>query len=384
MKSRVKRMILRIMLVIASIVGILVLAIVVNILVTNWKMKHMTLTERLDYVFDKYEEKSKSGGMAFLVEDETGFTWSSESGDLQNDKEYPIASITKLYTTAVIFCMEEEGKLSLDDKIAQYLSAEVIEGIHIYKGKDYSGDITIKQLLSQTSGLPDYYTQDSKNYAALSKTFSTDQGVSFDEILLRTKELKPHFNPGEKDKAYYSDLNFDLLGKIIEQMSGDSLENNYKKYIYDKLGIQSTYLFQPGMEFDFPGVWYQGEIYKVPNILATVGASGGIVSTKTDNMKFIKAFFNGELFSKDYMKVMTEQYRSLQFFPMQYGTGIMRFKMPVSPQLIGHSGSTGTLCYYSPQYQIYITGSINECNEVKSTQIAAELANCFAYEGEGQ
>ena len=73
-KREVKKMILTIMLVIASIVGIIFLAIVINVLVTNWKMKHMTLTERLDYVFEKYEDKRKSGGMAFLVEDENGFT----------------------------------------------------------------------------------------------------------------------------------------------------------------------------------------------------------------------------------------------------------------------------------------------------------------------
>jgi len=362
------------------VLGLVIIFVATNVMVTNYRMKQMTLEERLDYVFHKYENKSKSGGMAFQVEDESGFSWSNESGNLVNNEYYPLASITKMYTTTVIFALVEEGKISLDDPISKYLSKEITDGIHLYKGKDYGKEITIAQLLSQTSGLPDYYTEGGKNFQALSTSFSKDQGISFDEIIERTQELKPHFAPGEKNKAYYSDLNFDLLGKIIEQVTEESLEENYATYIYAKLNLTDTYLFREGMDFSFPGVWYKGEIYKVPNILATVGASGGIVSTKSDNMKFLKAFFGGELFDVSYLDIMEKTYRKLQFFPMQYGTGIMRFHMFGSPDLIGHSGSTGTLCYYSPKYHVYVTGSINECKEAKAIQIAAELVNCFAFE----
>lgn len=370
----------RVLMIVGILFGLAIVFIATNVMVTNYKMKHMTLEERLEYVFEKYEDKSKSGGIAFQVEDESGFVWSDESGNLENNQSYPLASITKLYTTTVIFALIEEGKLSLEDPISNYLSSEITDGIHVYKGKEYGKDITIEQLLSQTSGLPDYYTEDGKDFQALSTSFSKDQGITFDEIMDRTRELKSHFVPGKKDKAYYSDLNFDLLGKVIEQVTEESLEENYDRYIYTKLNLTDTYLFADGMEFSFPGVWYKGEIYKVANILATVGASGGLVSTKSDNMKFLKAFFGGELFDASYLDVMEKTYRKLQFFPMQYGTGIMRFHMFGSPELIGHSGSTGTLCYYSPKYHVYVTGSINECKEAKAIQIAAELVNCFAFE----
>lgn len=370
----------RIIMIVGIMIGLGILFLVTNVMITNYKMKQMTLEERLEYVYDKYEKKSKSGGMTFQIEDEKDFSWSKESGKMVNEQSYPLASITKMYTTTVIFALADEGKLSLEDPISKYLSEEVTNGIHVYKGTDYGKQITISQLLSQTSGLPDYYTENGKEFKALGASFSKDQGINFDEILVRTRGLNPHFAPGTKNKAFYSNLNFDLLGKIIEQITGESLENNYETYIFTKLKVTDTYLFQKGMEFSFPGVWYKGEIYKVPNILATVGASGGMVSTRSDNMKFLKAFFGGELFDSADLKVMEKTYRKLQFFPMQYGTGIMRFSMFGSPELIGHSGSTGTLCYYSPKYHVYVTGTINECKEAKAIQIAAELVGCFAYE----
>ena len=58
-----------------------------------------------------------------------------------------LASVGKLFTATVIGMLQDKGLLNFDDKIAQYLDPELLNGLHVYKGKDYSGDISIKHLL---------------------------------------------------------------------------------------------------------------------------------------------------------------------------------------------------------------------------------------------
>ena len=66
-----------------------------------------------------------------------------------------MASITKLFTTTCILAMQDQGKLSLDAKIIKYFDNSVLDGLHIYKGKEYSFELTLSDLLFQVSGLPD-------------------------------------------------------------------------------------------------------------------------------------------------------------------------------------------------------------------------------------
>ena len=360
------------------IAGVMIFAIIRGI--HNYKMRRMTLEERLDSVYAGFEKDMRSGGMTYQVEKADGtFTWSKETGDLAGDRQYALASITKLYTTTVLLKLADDGKISLNDTIDNYVDDSRVDGIHVYKGVDYSHSITIRHLLSHTSGLPDYYTESSKDYNAIAKDFALDPAFSFDDMLGRTKALTPHFAPGKKGKAYYSDFNFDLLKVIIENITGKTLDENYQEYIYAPLDLKNTYLFTKNMEFDLPGIWIDGRIYVVPNILASSGASGGLVANRTENMIFLKAFMEGKLFDSSHLNEMKE-YNYLQFYPMQYGMGIMRFSFFGAPELIGHSGSTGTLCYYCPEYDVYVTGAMNEQDESKGIRQVCQLVNCFAYE----
>ena len=83
--------------------------------------------------------------------------WTGAAGNLTTETPYFIASTTKLCVTAVTLKLRAAGKLSLDDAAAKYLAPELLRGIHVYKGIDYSNQLTIRQLLAHTSGLPDYF-----------------------------------------------------------------------------------------------------------------------------------------------------------------------------------------------------------------------------------
>ncbi len=81
----------------------------------------------------------------------------STSGNLDVNSQFFIASSTKLYTTALILQFVDQNKLKLDDTLEGLLTATELNGLHVYRGVDYSRQITIENLLSHTSGLPDYF-----------------------------------------------------------------------------------------------------------------------------------------------------------------------------------------------------------------------------------
>ena len=90
-----------------------------------------------------------------------------------------------------------------------------------------------------------------------------------------------------------------------------------------------------------------------------------IISTANDQMHFIKAFFTGYFYPKEELKSL-EKWNPI-FFPFKYGIGIQKFYMPrllsplkAVPDMIGHCGSTGSVAFYIPDLDTYITGTTNQ------------------------
>lgn len=126
-----------------------------------------------------------------------------------------------------------ERKLSLDDKLSAYFDSSLWTGLHIYHGQEYSSKLTITNLLFQTSGLPDAFEEG--KHSLKKQLIREDMQVSFDEMIEWTKQLEPHFAPGTAGKAYYADINFDMLGKIIETVTDCPLAEVFKTFIFDPL-----------------------------------------------------------------------------------------------------------------------------------------------------
>lgn len=340
-------------------------------------MKMKSKVEKLEKVFKVYRKKLQSNGMSVRIENGTGtFTWEHSCGDLEGDQKYLIASVTKLFATTVLLNLIAEGKISFEDKISIYLPKEYIEGLHVYKGIEYSDKLTIKHLMTQTSGLPDYFTESTKDGVSGVKLLKQDLILTLDETVNRTKRLPAKFAPGSKKRSYYSDINWDLFLPIIEGVTEMSMTECYDKYIIKPLKLSNTFLFTEGMEFSFPGVWIDDGIYKIPKLLLGWPVSGSIISTNRDMITFIKAFFEGKLFPKELFE-KENAYHYSQYIPLEYGLGNMRFRYPGIPTLYGHSGASGVVCYYSPKYDMYISACINELNEEKATRMLARFAYNF-------
>ena len=168
-----------------------------------------------DYV-NKTIEKDKNifNAVLSILTGSGEFSWSGASGIANKAKgifmtpktPFFIASITKLFTATVIMKLFEEKKLNIDDKIVDRLPAPLVKGIHIYKGVDYTDLITIRQLLSHTSGIADYYLEKPKRGKSFfdnilenpEKTYTVDQTIA-----IARDTLKANFEPGKKAK--YSD-----------------------------------------------------------------------------------------------------------------------------------------------------------------------------------
>jgi D-alanyl-D-alanine carboxypeptidase len=310
---------------------------------------------------------------------EGAFSWSGAAGTsygqtvMAKDTPIYIASVTKLYTATVVMRLYERGALDLDDTMARYLPAEVIRGIHLYGGHDYSKEITIRQLLSHSSGIADYYEEKGSDGKTLFDKFLEDQGRSWtvDETIERARrDLKPNFPPGKATS--YSDTNFQLLGKVVEAATGKTLAATYEEVIFRPLGLKHTYLLgydqslaqQSGVPADV--------FYKSTNITrirsnGAYWAEGGIVSTANEMISFLKALNEGRVISKASLNLMHDWRR--WHFPMEYGLGTMLFSFPTPmrslikmPPLWGHSGSTGSFLYYCEDDNLYLAGTIDQAD----------------------
>jgi len=150
------------------------------------------------------------------------------------DTGFCIGSIVKPITKAAIVKLESEGKLSLDDRISKYF-ADVPPD---------KRDITIRQLVEHTSGLPDIFGDD---YELVSKEWVVEQAMA----------AKLLSKPGEQRN--YSNAGYSLLGAIIEKVSGKP----YERFAYDELfapvGVKRIGYLIPGWKNEEMAVGYQGE-----------------------------------------------------------------------------------------------------------------------------
>ena len=325
------------------------------------------------------KDKSVRNCVLSVMKGDGSFSWSGAAGIANQDGQVPmtkdtpiyIASITKLYTATVIMRLYEKGALSLDDPMSRYLPEQLIRGIHVYKGKDYSHEITIKQLLSHTSGIADYYTEKPKGGKNLFDLFleKPDRSWTVDEAIARVRnDLVPNFQPDTNTS--YSDTNFQLLGKIIKAVTGKPLHVVYEDFIFRPLNLKHTWLIGRSEPQFAPSSAPADVSYKDMNITQTRSngafwADGGIVSTAEEMIIFLKALNEGRIIRGDTLKLMHHWHKL--HFPLQYGYGTMYFKLPLFmtkvmkvPPLWGHSGSTGSFLYYSEDLNLYMAGTINQ------------------------
>jgi len=223
-----------------------------------------------------------------------GYSNHSNTTKMQTDSPFFIASVTKMYTAAVIMHLHKSNIINLKDRISKYLPSSLIHSIHHYKGVDYTNELTIVHLLSQTSGLADYFLEkqrDGENMLDKIVRYG-DYGWNIEEVMDIVREnLTPKFKPGEGKKAYYSDTNFQLLGAIIQSVTNKSLQDAYDDVIFSPLELKNTYLFSKSSQDKRPQpaeIYFGDQPMAIPKAMASFGPDGGIISNVQESITFLR------------------------------------------------------------------------------------------------
>ena len=315
-------------------------------------------------VADVTRKKHIYGAVFYVSSDDHIHDTISTSGNLHEDSQYYIASINKLFVSALVLRLCTDKKLNLSDNISKYLPKDIIQGLHIYKGKEYSNDLSIAHMMSLTSGLPCYLADVQANGKKVMKELESgiDQAWPINKVIHEIKTMKPHFPPGTPGKAKYGDSNHQILGLIIESITGEPV-NIVLQNLFEELNLTRTYVYNGTNGEPFTPIYYKSKEIHLSLFLKST--QNDIISTARDQMTFIKAFFNGYFFPKERLNEL-EKWNNIHF-PFKYGIGIQKFYIPrilspfrAVPDVIGHCGSVGSVAFYVPDKNIYITGTINQ------------------------
>jgi D-alanyl-D-alanine carboxypeptidase len=305
-----------------------------------------------------------------------------KSLDAQKDNQYKIASITKTMTSVVILQMQEEGKLSITDTISRFLADSKIvrlNDLHIHKGVSYGNTITIQQLLQHRTGLADIFTDAAFRFY-LNEYLNKKQEWNSDKLVARYYKYglnkKTHFVPDSG--YYYSDVNYFLLGLIIEKVSGETLAQQFRKRIFEPLKMSQTYFeyYEPAVGSDNFAHSFLGkrDITKILNT-SYDWAGGGVVSTNADLATFLRGIFEGKLYKKDStLSLMTKMLpHTLKSGRVSYyGLGLYQYTFN-GEKYYGHGGFWGSIIAYNPKKKVIFCGTVNQVNPPFRTNQFVEL-----------
>jgi CubicO group peptidase (beta-lactamase class C family) len=287
------------------------------------------------------------------------------------------ASVGKMLTATAILQLTEDGQLGLNDPVSEHLPGDVVKGLHVFEGVDYSGKITISQLLQHTSGLPDYIEDSPKNGSPGMMTLlfeNPDKFWEIDELLTFSKKnLEAHFPPGEG--YHYTDTEYLLLGLIVEEIHGKELHEVFREEFFEPLEMKHSSMYKRSASISAGGrmaEFYvdETEISQYQS-LSLDWAGGGLVTTTEDLLKFHQALMSNDIITESSLEKMQDWINESK--ATYYGLGLRKYEFKEFSKLlpdltiIGHSGVNSSFCFYCPELNVYVAGTFNQTNHTKTS-----------------
>ena len=359
------------------------------------------LAQKLQTTVEKIVEETRISGVTVAIIAPQG-SWFGASGfsDLKNQTamnprdRFNIASISKTFTAKTVLSLVDEGKLNLEDNLTQWLPASVVNNI------PNSQEITIRQLLNHTSGIPDY----SENPLIQSNPLALyTRDWSQEELIALVNELPPKNQPGQG--WFYSATNYLLLAMIVESATNSTFASQVRARIIEPLNLKDTFVppqepvpadlvsgylpatqeqinkLEPSVrEFLENNVDYveddqNRKLYDVKSLPRRSGGygSGSVISSAPDIAKFAQALFGGKLLKPETLQQMGD------FIPdpkggfklgdvtyTGYGLGLESLELPFPlNQAWGHNGQNPgyvTQMWYFKEHDITAVALVNERN----------------------
>ena len=296
------------------------------------------LGPQLDQVLQQTLEQYRIPGQSATIVFPDGSRWNGAAGVSDVASETPVTpdttfvsgSITKTFVAATIMQLQEEGLLSIDDPLSDYLP-------------DYPNaeNITLRQLLSHMSGLFNYFLHPEYN----STVFNNPDHHWTPQEVLDSFVLDPKAEPGAR--YYYSNTNFLLLGLVVEAVTGQQLGEVLHERFLDTLGMSDTYV--QGYEEPAPGSALgclqkpngpecldDGSNYRPTLSAGTVAwGAGDIISTASNLADWVGSLYGGDVLAPESVAEMTDY---IDRGNDSYGLGT-RTRMSAGHRAFGHTGS---------------------------------------------
>ncbi len=285
------------------------------------------------------------------------------------DTWFEIGSITKQFTAAAILQLQEAGKLHIDDTLATYLP-----------NAPHAKEITLRQMLSHTSGLTEYLDGPDVEQMAV-------KPATLEQLLARVQGKPLDFAPGSRWS--YSNTGYVLLGRVIELLSHETYDHYVKTHLLDVAGMMHTYTVSDETQLNPMAVGYRhadGKLERAPTIHATVGrAAGDLVSTTSDLEKWNQALTTGKIINAADYALMSTSVMTTEKGSADYGLGLFVDSVEDQPR-VGHTGGSfgfTTANEYFPRQEVRIIAFTNngddpEAGEMITTAIFEDLYPAIA------
>jgi beta-N-acetylhexosaminidase len=316
------------------------------------------------------------------------------------DTMYDIASLTKVVVTTTLVAKLVEGDfpspLNLDAPIERYLpewtNGPLSQAQHEVKTQDLrqlpdpSGSaqlewrhkVTVRNLMTHTSGLPPF-----KEYWRT----STSKQETLSRIFVEPLEYEPG------TKVVYSDLGIILMAEIIQRLTGKSLDELAREYIFDPIGMHNTMYLPPKnrwpeiapteVDNQLRHRLVQGEVHD-ENAFSIGGVSGhaGVFSTSPDLAAFCQMLLNGGVYAHHRILKRSTIAEFTAPQPLAKNTRTLGWLVPtpggssghyLSAHSFGHTGFTGTTIWIDPDHQLFVVLLTNRVNPTRENHKIAEV-----------
>lgn len=318
--------------------------------ITNSKLQNVK-KEKFDTLYSKLYADGKFNGNVLVAEDgnivfEKSYGIANEETKKKLNKNtiFELASVSKQFTAMGIVQLQKDGKLSYDDEVSKYIP----------ELEDYEG-ITIKNLLTHTSGLPDYMGLASNNW---DKT----KIATNDDILKLFKDIKPKKDFEPNAKWDYSNTGYLILATIIERVSGKTFGEYLNEKIFKPLGMDNSFVYRRRFEPKKIDNYAQGYIYSdslkrkiLPDEMGKefyavyfdgIVGDGTVNSNVEDLLKWDRALYGTQLINERDKKDIFSSYKTKDGSETYYGFGWMIDSTKTYGKVISHTGGwAGYIAY---------------------------------------
>ncbi len=280
-----------------------------------------------------------------------------------------IASSTKPFAAALILRRVASGELDLAQPLVSIVPRDELAGLNRVGGTDRADELTLRDVLAHTSGIPNYYAAKALDpNSDIAAVTAADPGWSYSDALEIARGMEAKFAP-HSGRAEYSFTNYQLVTRVIEVVTGVTLAEALAREIIEPMGLRDTALLTPAsLELfdDASPILHGRQSYRGARRLASLGAEGALVSSTADTMRFLRAMLDGEALGDGMLqRALSDR---LPIFPgASYGLGVMALTLPRLltglPRpglLIGHAGMTGHFMFGDPVSGLAAVGTTNQ------------------------